>query len=82
MDEMPVSGLIWLGTVTDRDADKHMVRVKFQDSDFTSGWLYVLQRTSPREDAPSYWMPRINDTVLCVYLPIWNGDGFVVGGVC
>lgn len=82
MDEMPVGGLIRLGIVTDRDADKHMVRVKFQDEGFTSGWLHVLQRTSPREDEPVYWTPRINDKVLCAYLPIWNGDGFVLGGVC
>ena len=29
----------------------------------------------------SYWMPKINDTVVCLYLPVWNGDGFVLGGV-
>jgi len=28
-----------------------------------------------------YWMPKINDRVLALYLPIWNGDGFVVGGI-
>ncbi len=27
------------------------------------------------------WMPRINDTVLCLYLPVFNGDGFVLGGI-
>ena len=27
------------------------------------------------------WMPRVNDTVLVLYLPVWNADGFVLGGV-
>lgn len=27
------------------------------------------------------WMPKINDTVLCLYLPGFNADGFVVGGI-
>lgn len=25
------------------------------------------------------WMPEINDTVLCAYLPASNGDGFILG---
>ena len=27
------------------------------------------------------WMPKVNDTVLCLYLPVFNGDGFILGGV-
>lgn len=27
------------------------------------------------------WMPHVNDTVVCLYLPIWNSDGFVIGGI-
>jgi len=27
------------------------------------------------------WMPYIGQNVICVYLPIGNGDGFVIGGV-
>ena len=27
------------------------------------------------------WMPKVNDTVLCIYIPAHNGDGFVLGGV-
>ena len=27
------------------------------------------------------WMPRVNDTVLVLYLPVSNGDGFVLGGI-
>jgi len=27
------------------------------------------------------WMPRVNATVLCLYLPIWNGDGYILGEI-
>lgn len=27
------------------------------------------------------WMPSVNDTVLCLYVPVFNGDGFVLGAV-
>lgn len=27
------------------------------------------------------WMPKINDTVVCLYLPGFNADGFVIGGI-
>lgn len=27
------------------------------------------------------WMPHVNDTVVCLYLPVWNSDGFVIGGI-
>lgn len=29
----------------------------------------------------SFWMPGVNDTVLVVYLPVFNSDGFVIGGI-
>lgn len=29
----------------------------------------------------TYWMPKINDTVLVLYLPVWNADGFILGGI-
>lgn len=27
------------------------------------------------------WMPKINDMVLVLYFPVFNGDGVVLGGV-
>ncbi len=27
------------------------------------------------------WLPRVNDRVLCIYIPVFNGDGFVLGGL-
>lgn len=29
----------------------------------------------------SAWMPRINDTVVVIYIPVFNSDGFVIGVV-
>lgn len=27
------------------------------------------------------WMPKVNETVLCLYIPEHNGTGFVLGGI-
>lgn len=27
------------------------------------------------------WMPKVNDRVLVAFLPVENGDGFVIGGL-
>lgn len=27
------------------------------------------------------WMPKVNETVLCIYKPSHNGDGYILGGV-
>lgn len=29
----------------------------------------------------TYWMPKVGDTVLCLFLPVPGGDGFILGGV-
>lgn len=29
----------------------------------------------------TYWMPKVNDSVVVLYLPIPNSDGFVLGGI-
>lgn len=29
----------------------------------------------------TWWMPKINDQVLVLYLPVFNSDGFILGGV-
>ena len=67
-----VENLVRIGTVTDVDRRRKRVRVKFQDAGITSAWLPVLA-------APSPWLPEINATVLTLYLPVFNGDGFVLG---
>lgn len=31
------------------------------------------------ESFTTFWMPNVGDTVLCLYLPVFNGDGIVLG---
>lgn len=101
--EKILEGLIRVGTVTAIDSGKRLARVKFSDSNITSGWLYVLKSppaipysrtgfTSGGTDEEAFeshshsvsivsWMPAVNDTVLVAYLPVFNADGFVLGGI-
>lgn len=72
--ETILSGLVRIGTVTDTDSSKRMVRILYKDFDMTSGWLKVLKTDSS-------WMPKVNDVVVALYLPVFNGDGFIIGGL-
>ena len=108
-----LSRLVQIGTVTDIDAAKRKARVKFQNLNMTSGWLTVVQHygaalsivpdarhthaitdtytggggasTYPAHNhagsTVTYWMPKVNDTVLVLYLPVENSDGYILGGV-
>ncbi len=29
----------------------------------------------------TYWMPVLNETVVVLYLPVFNADGFILGGI-
>lgn len=73
MDEQQniLSRLVQVGIVTAIDSNSLRVRVKFPGTEIISDWLYVL---------PHNWTPAINNRVLCLYLPVFNGDGFVLGG--
>ena len=33
------------------------------------------------EGSTTYWMPAINDRVLVLYIPVFNGDGFILGAI-
>jgi len=78
------------------DESKRLVRVKFPDLDFVSGPLQVLEfpwmkitttvndghfhtATTPVEI--KQWMPKVNENVLCSFLPVEDGDGFVLGRI-
>lgn len=75
--------LVRIGTVTAVDKGKRLARVKFQDAGITSGWLPVLAAppSIPAHDPVTPWMPKVNDTVLTLYLPVFNGDGFILGRI-
>ena len=70
--EKILRNLVRIGTVTAVDQKKRRARAKFQDSGITSHGLYIVQ-------AGAAWLPKVNDTVLVIYLPVFNGDGFILG---
>ena len=90
MTDKVLENLVRVGTVTAINLDERTARVKFQDTGITSGYLKVL---SNQPYIPDYvgshkhnliikpWMPHVNDTVLVLYLPVFNADGFVLGGL-
>ena len=45
------------------------------------GGGYAAYASHSHELVIKPWMPKINDTVLALYLPVLNADGFVLGGV-
>lgn len=74
------------------DPAKCRARVKFKATGILSGWLYVPQRRGAgvsvsTADGHSHtaqtgaWMPKVNDNVLVLYLPVQDGDGFILGVV-
>lgn len=85
MDENYVQNMVRVGIVTDVDKNDRRVRVRFPNLNMTSGWLYVLQSPPDVKIIIDFtvtpWMPEVNDRVLCLYLPVFNGDGFVLGAI-
>lgn len=89
-----LENMVRLGTVTLVDNDKRTARVKFQDTGYESGELYVLasrpyipdyegpQKTEGGDDLKiKPWMPKVNAVVLVLYVPIKNGDGYILGEI-
>lgn len=85
MDENYVQNMVRVGIVTDVDKNDRRVRVRFPNLNMTSGWLYVLQSPPDVKIIIDFtvtpWMPSVNDKVLCLYIPVFNGDGFVLGAI-
>ncbi len=83
---------VCVGTVTAVEGTR--ARVSFQDGE-PSGWLHVLQHPgaalslTPDGAGPhthpgsvlGLWVPKVGDTVVVVYVPQWQGDGYIVGKV-
>jgi phage baseplate assembly protein V len=71
------------GEVVETDPEKCMVRVKFPDADeLVSHWLQVVQLQT--YDNQHYYMPDIDEIVLCFYLgydPITGIAGYTFGSV-
>lgn len=89
MNDPVLSGLVRVGIVTDRDPGRKAVRVVYPDCDLSSGWLSCLQTgsgaTAAETDGHTHtitlgaFVPAINARVAVLYLPVEDGDGFVLG---
>lgn len=60
------------GSVEIGNADGHSHGANLTINDAGSHMHHVLTGA---------WMPHVNDTVVCLFLPIENSDGFVIGGL-
>ncbi|MCH5195953.1 MAG: hypothetical protein J1F28_04530 [Oscillospiraceae bacterium] len=89
-----MSGIFRIGTVSDTDQKKQLVRVHFPDVNIVSGWLKIIKSPPsvsitfdsseiPKAYEPKIeitpWFPKVGETVLCAYNPGFNEDGYVLG---
>lgn len=68
--------LLQVGVVSSVDAAKRRVRVILPETGVVSDWLYVVGDRRHDEFAA---LPRVNDRVLAAWLPVEDGDGFILG---
>ncbi len=69
--------IVAVGEIVEVDEILHRVRVKLPDRDIITGFLHVLVPVS--HQTYFYRLPKVGDTVLCVFLPHGIEDGFVIG---
>lgn len=52
------------------------------DSSLSCSYTGVIDTKTHRHVVKVYpWLPYIGQLVLCLYLPVFNGDGFILGGI-
>lgn len=72
--------LLRTGTVSSVDKEKATVKVFFEDRDeSTSGDLRVVTKNTMR--TKMYWMPEVDEQVLCLFDPRGEEDGYVIGSI-
>ena len=104
-----LENIVRIGTISAVDNANRKARVRFDDMEITSGWLFVIQHyaadiyvapdnahthnitggetasTIPNHNHPgthlTFWMPKVGERVLALYIPVLNGDGFILGGL-
>lgn len=73
-----VGELIRVGIVTTTNAEKGTARVQFKDrNEVVSYDMPVLVKNSLSQK--DYWMPDINEQVLCLFLPVGIEQGYIIG---
>lgn len=71
---MGIENIVREGTVTAVDRGKRVAKVWFDALKIPSDWMPVL-------NTGSGYMPEVNEKVLALYIPVFNGDGVILGGV-
>ena len=75
-----LENMFFVGVVTSVNASEGTVRVTRQDKDNkVTGELMVLQRGTV--STKDFWLPGIDDQVLCLLLPNYSGKGTGTGFV-
>ena len=86
-----VNSMVRIGIVSAVDSSQKAARVYFPDMDeMASDWLPVLQRHGEKlstntvqshshSGTVSSFLPKVNDTVLVLYVYGFNTDGFILG---
>ena len=54
---------------------------KIQDSYTGGGSADTFPAHNHPQSYTTDWMPQVNDRVLCLYLPVPDGDGFILGRI-
>ncbi len=75
---MELENTVREGTVTAVNNEKRVAKVWFDALGIPSDWLPVLI-TGGFMSEP--YMPEVNEKVLVLYFPVFNGDGVILGGV-
>lgn len=69
--------LIDVGHVSAVYPERGTARVVFEDKGTVSRELFILVRGS--QETKDYWMPAIDEEVVCVFLPNTSKVGFILG---
>lgn len=77
-DEM-VSG--WLHVLQHHSASVYIKPGGKHSHSVTGGGTAETGGEHDHSASLTYWMPRVNDTVVVLYIPVFNGDGFILGAI-
>jgi len=75
---MNTEDIVREGTVTAVNSGKRIAKVWFDALGIQSDWMPVLITSGPMTEP---YMPAVNEKVLALYFPVFNGDGVILGGV-
>lgn len=70
--------LIRIGIVSSVNPKNCTAKVLFEDQDEAVSYdLFVINHNT--QDNQDYWLPDVNEAVLCLFLPIGIETGFIIG---